>query len=90
MSSILPDQYESKCGGWGWLWGLRLSANEFSCVHHVTWSPNKLWRSNTIFNQLLSLCVCRYSKLRKKRTYEHDSVMEAVQMSIENLRQGTL
>jgi hypothetical protein len=32
--------------------------------------------------------VCRYSKLRKKRTYEHDSVMEAVQMSIENLRQG--
>jgi hypothetical protein len=34
------------------------------------------------------MCVCRYSKLRKKRTYEHDSVMEAVQMSIENLRQG--
>jgi hypothetical protein len=36
---------------------------------------------------VLPVCVYRYSKLRKKRTYEHDSVMEAVQMSIENLRQ---
>jgi hypothetical protein len=24
-------------------------ANEYSCAHHVTWSPNKLWRSNSIF-----------------------------------------
>jgi hypothetical protein len=22
-----------------------VSANEYSCAHHVTWSPNKLWRS---------------------------------------------
>ncbi len=28
----------------------RASANEKSCAHHVTWSPNKLWRSNSIFN----------------------------------------
>ncbi len=26
------------------------SANEYGCAHHVTWSPNKLWRSNSIFN----------------------------------------
>ncbi len=26
------------------------SANEHSCAHHLTWSPNILWRSNTIFN----------------------------------------
>ena len=32
--------------------------------------------------------VCRYSKLKKKRSYEHDSVMDAVQMSIDNLRKG--
>jgi hypothetical protein len=25
-------------------------ANENSCTHHVTWSPNKLWRSNSILN----------------------------------------
>jgi hypothetical protein len=25
-------------------------ANEYSCAHHVTWSPNKLWRSTSIFN----------------------------------------
>ncbi len=28
----------------------RVSANEYSCAHHVTWSPNKLWRSTSIFN----------------------------------------
>jgi hypothetical protein len=27
-----------------------VSANENSCAHHVTWSPNKLCRSNSIFN----------------------------------------
>ncbi len=27
-----------------------VSANEFSCAHHVTWSQNKLWRSTSIFN----------------------------------------
>jgi hypothetical protein len=26
------------------------SANEYSCAHHVTWSPNKPWRSTSIFN----------------------------------------
>jgi hypothetical protein len=29
--------------------GCGVSANENSCAHHVTWSPNKLWRSNSIF-----------------------------------------
>jgi hypothetical protein len=27
----------------GWCFGV--SATENSCAHHVTWSPNKLWRS---------------------------------------------
>jgi hypothetical protein len=33
--------------------GCGVSANENSCAHHVTRSPKKLWRSNSIFN----LCV---------------------------------
>jgi hypothetical protein len=37
---------EPKCGGGG---GCRISANEYSCTHPVTWSPNKLLRSNSIF-----------------------------------------
>jgi hypothetical protein len=37
---------EPKCGGGG----CGVSANENSCAYHVTWSPNKLWRSNSIFN----------------------------------------
>ncbi len=52
MSSILADQYRpsymspnARGGG-----VCRVSANENSCAHHVTWSPNKLWRSNSIFN----------------------------------------
>jgi hypothetical protein len=41
--------YESKCGGReGGSCGL--SANEYSCAHHVIWSPNKLSRSTSIFN----------------------------------------
>jgi hypothetical protein len=36
--------FESKCAGGGEkLLGLRLSANEYSCAHHVTWSPNNRW-----------------------------------------------
>jgi hypothetical protein len=31
----------------------RVSANEYSIAHHVTWSPNKLWRSTSIFNLCL-------------------------------------
>ncbi len=30
--------------------GVSLSANEYSCAYHVTWNPNKLWRSTSIFN----------------------------------------
>jgi hypothetical protein len=39
----------------------RVSANEYSCAHHVTWSPNKLWRSNSIFNLWLHR-NCMYEK----------------------------
>ncbi len=38
--------FESQCGGGG----CGVSANEYSCAHHVTWSPNKLWISISIFN----------------------------------------
>ncbi len=41
--------YEPKCGGEG---GCGISANDYSCVR--TWSPNKLWRSNSIFRLLLA------------------------------------
>ncbi len=27
-----------------------VSSNAYSCARHVTWSPNKLWRSTSIFN----------------------------------------
>ncbi len=37
--------YESQCGVW---LGCGASANEYSCAHQVTWSPNKLWRSTSI------------------------------------------
>jgi hypothetical protein len=30
--------------------GCGVSANEYNRVHHVTWSPNEPWRSNSIFN----------------------------------------
>jgi hypothetical protein len=38
--------------------GCGVAANENSCTHHVKWSPNELWRSNSIFN--LGLNSIRY------------------------------
>jgi len=52
MSSILADQWRPRV----WVqmrkdgWGCGVSANEYNCAHHVTLSPNKLWRTNSIFN----------------------------------------
>jgi hypothetical protein len=40
-------KYESQCGGMEGCCGV--SANDYSCAHHVTWSPNKLWRSNSYY-----------------------------------------
>jgi hypothetical protein len=50
--------YEPKCGG-------GVSANENSCAHHVTWKPNKLWRSNSIFN----LCLRQLLKSTAKMLF---------------------
>ncbi len=59
MSSILADQfalvYESQCGGIGGVGGS--AANEYSCAHHVTLSPNKLWRSTSKFNLCVQWCT---------------------------------
>jgi hypothetical protein len=40
---VIRVQMRGSCG---------VSANEYSCAHHVTWSPNKLWRSTPY----LTLC----------------------------------
>jgi hypothetical protein len=37
--------YESKCGGMEEVAG---SQPVITAVHHVTWSPNKLWRANSL------------------------------------------
>ncbi len=44
---IAPSYMRPNAGGLG---GFGVSANEYSCVHHVTLSLNKLWRSTSIFN----------------------------------------
>jgi hypothetical protein len=49
MSSIFADQGRPRNtnpneGGGGGGVACVVSANEYSCAHHVTWSPNKLWR----------------------------------------------
>jgi hypothetical protein len=44
---------ESKCGGEGGIIGYQPMSAAGSCAHHLTWSPNKLWRSTSIFN----LCI---------------------------------
>jgi hypothetical protein len=54
---IAPSYMSPNVGGGGGCVGLRsLSQNEYNCAHHVKWSPNKLWRSNSIFDLVLRLC----------------------------------
>ncbi len=52
MSSTFADQERPRISSQNARGGgdCRVSANECSCAHHVTWSPNKLWRSTSIFN----------------------------------------
>jgi hypothetical protein len=52
MSSVFADQEPPRIrvqmrGDWG---SCGVSDNKYSCVHHVTWSPNKLLRSTSLFN----------------------------------------
>jgi hypothetical protein len=44
-----------KCGGREGV--ARSQPIEYSCAHHVTWSPNKLWRSTSIFNLCCTISV---------------------------------
>ncbi len=46
-NSALVIRVQMRGEGWG---SCGVSANEYSCAHHVTWSPNKLCRSTSIFN----------------------------------------
>jgi hypothetical protein len=46
-NSALVIRVQMRGGGGG---SCGVSADGYSCAHHVTWSPNKLWRSTSIFN----------------------------------------
>jgi hypothetical protein len=61
--------YESKCGGMRV--GCVVSANEYSCAHHVTWSPNKPWGFNSIFNLYYFLPIENQSHM-VKITFRHE------------------
>ncbi len=43
-SLLIRVQMRGEGGSYG------VSANECSCAHHMTWSPNKLWKSTSILN----------------------------------------
>jgi hypothetical protein len=68
--SICADQWRPRIrvqmrgdGGEGGSCGV--SANEYSCAHHVTWSPYKLWRSTSIFN----LCLQHSGQVESRLRY---------------------
>jgi hypothetical protein len=45
--------------------GCMVSANEYSCAHYVTFSPNKLWRSTSIFNLWFEVTLVYRRRQRK-------------------------
>jgi hypothetical protein len=48
---IAPSYTSPNRGGCG------VSVNEYSSAHHVTWSPNNLWKTTSIFSLWLLLLV---------------------------------
>jgi hypothetical protein len=74
ISSISADQKRSRIwvpmrGDWG---GCGISSNEYSCAHHLTWSPNKLWRSTSIFNLWFTSSHYRYPFTSFSPTMHHN------------------
>jgi len=57
---IAPSDTRPNAGELG---GCGVSANEYSCAHHVTWSPNKLWRFACIFNLWLEIITLNIPKV---------------------------
>ncbi len=58
-NSALVNRVQMRGGGY-----CGASANEYICANHVTWSPNKLWRSNYIFNLWLKPIKTAAKKVR--------------------------
>jgi hypothetical protein len=67
--NYLRDHPSPNAGG-GVSCGVSLSANEYSCEHHVTWNP-WLWRSTSIFN-FVSAVKKRGKKIVNKNEHQAD------------------
>jgi hypothetical protein len=84
--------------GWPLALGCGISANEYSCAQHCTYSPNKLWRSDSIFNlcantwRLRPRCVVStmsVSGSRKLRFWNVTNKVRQGYLSVtNNVRQG--
>jgi hypothetical protein len=65
--------------------GCGVSANENSCAHHVTWSPNKLWGSNSIFNLWLHVLFRSWKECAASVFHTTRAVAEAPEKLKKNL-----
>ncbi len=61
IALVLVIRVQMRGGGGGGVAGSRDSSQP--CVHHVTWSPNKLWRSTSIINLCLGPSGCGKTSL---------------------------
>jgi hypothetical protein len=62
---VIQAQMRGKGGRCG------VSANEYTCAHHVTWSPNKLCRSTSIFNVWFSGGQTNAGHCERRETENH-------------------
>jgi hypothetical protein len=65
-----------------------VSANEYKCAHHVTWSPNKLRRSTSIFNLCLWASICKQARSTSNGMVEraHRQVKDALRAKLAGAR----
>ncbi len=59
-----------------------VSANKYSCAHHVTWSPNKLWRSTSHKNLFKNII---YLHINIGENLVADKALDAVVLRIQLL-----
>ncbi len=72
---IAPSYTSSNARGRGG-GGCGVSANEYGCVQYITWhgSPNKLWRSTSIFNLCCPVSMLRHKSASEDDVFRHSSV----------------
>ncbi len=73
-----PTKFRTK----GEVAGSQFAAKKYSCSHYMTWSPNKFWRSTSIFNLWHNISDGNPSSIQSKM---HQMLMEQISLGLKQI-----